>query len=57
MKIQSAQGDKKNFSVGFPCHLVDFCAGKGAKELSVNVEYFVIDIYYNFSRSEKLKSS
>ena len=55
--MQSAQGDKKNFSVGFPCHLVDFCAGKRAKELSVNVEYFVIDIYYNFSRSEKLKSS
>ena len=31
------------------------CAVKGAKELSVNVENFVFDIYHNFRRSGKLK--
>ena len=41
--------------IGCPCHLVHLCARKGAKELSVNVEHFVIDIYHNFGRSAKLK--
>ena len=33
-KIQNAQGDKKIFDVGCPCHLAHLCAGMGAKELS-----------------------
>ena len=40
-KIRNAQRDHKNFGVGCPCHLVNFCARKGAKELFIN---FVIDI-------------
>ena len=42
--------------IGCPCHLVHLCAGKGAKELSVNVEDFVIDFYYHFRRSAKRKA-
>ena len=41
--------------IGCPCHLVHLCAGKGAKELSVNVEDFVIDLYDHFRRSAKRK--
>ena len=33
-----------------------FCAGKGGKEFPVNIEGFVIDIYYHFHRSAKRKS-
>ena len=32
------------------------CTGKGAKELAVNIEDFVIDIYYHFRRSGKRKA-
>ena len=44
---------KRIFDIGCPCHVAHFCAGKGAKEISVNVEDFVIDIYYHFRRSAK----
>ena len=44
---------KRIFDIGCPCHLAHFCAGKGTKEISVNVEDFVIDIYYHFRRSAK----
>ena len=54
-QIQSAQDDQKILNVGCPCHLAHFCSGKGAKELSLNVENFVIDIYYDFRRSPKQK--
>ena len=54
-KIRSVQGDQKTFDISCPCHLAHLCAGKEAKELSVNVEDFVIDVYYNFRRSAKLK--
>ena len=56
-KIRSAQGEQKIFDVGCPCHLAHLCAGKGAKEHSVNVEDFVIDMYYHCRRSAKLKNS
>ena len=49
------QGDQKIFDVGCSCHLAHLCAGKGDKELSVNAENFVIDIYHNFCRSAKHK--
>ena len=37
-------------------HLAHMCTGKGAKELAVNIEDFVIDIYYHFRRSAKRKA-
>ena len=49
------QGEQQIFDVGWPCHLAHLSAGKGAKELSVNVEDFVIDIYCHFLRSAKRK--
>ena len=52
-KIRDSQGDQKVFDVGCPCHVAHLCAGKGAKELSVNVEDFVIDTYYHFRRRVK----
>ena len=55
-KIRSAKDDQKIFGVGCSYHLAHLCAGKGAKELSVNVEDFVIDIYYHFRRSAKRKN-
>ena len=55
-KIKDSQGDQKVFDVGCPCHLAHLCAGKGAKELSVNIEDFVIDTYYHFRRSVKRKA-
>ena len=54
-KIQSTQGSQKIFDVGCPCHLAHLRAGKGEKELSVNIEDFFIDIYYHFYRSTKHK--
>ena len=55
-KIQSVQDDQKIFDVGCPHHLAHLCAGKGAKQLSVNVEDFVIDICHNFRCGAKLKN-
>ena len=52
-KIRRVQGDQTFFDVGCPCHL----AHLRAKEFSVNVEDFVIEIYHSFCRSEKLKNS
>ena len=47
-RITNVQGNQKTFDVGCPCHLAHLCAGKGGKELSVNVEDFVINLYYHF---------
>ena len=55
-RITNVQGNQKTFDVGCPCHLAHLCAGKGAKELSVNVEDFVIDLYDHFRRSAKRKT-
>ena len=55
-RTTNVQGNQKTFDVGCPCHLAHVCAGKGAKELSVNVEDFVIDLYYHFRRSAKRKA-
>ena len=54
-EIRSAQGDQKIFDFDCPYNLAHLCAGKGAKEFSVNVEDFVIDKYYHFRRSAKRK--
>ena len=55
-RTTNVQGNQKTFDVGCPCHLAHVCAGKGTKELSVNVEDFVIDLYYHFRRSAKRKA-
>ena len=55
-KIKDSQGKQKVFDVVCPCHLAHLCAGKGAKDLAVNIEDFVIDIYYNFRQSAKCKA-
>ena len=55
-RTTNVQGNQKTFDVGCPCHLAHVCAGKGAKELSFNVEDFVIDLYYHFRRSAKRKA-
>ena len=52
---KDSQGQKV-FDVGCPCHLAYLYARKGAKELTVNVEDFVIDIYYHFQRSARRKA-
>ena len=38
------------------CHLAHMFTGKEAIELSVNIEDFVIDIYYHFRRNAKRKA-
>ena len=55
-KIEDSHGDQKVFDGGCPCHLAHLCTRKGAKELTVNVEDFVIDIYCHFRRSAKHKA-
>ena len=55
--MQSPIGYQKIFDVGCPCDLAHLWAGKGAKERSVNVECFVIDIRYQFCRSAKRKKN
>ena len=42
--IQSTQGDQKIFHISWLSHLAHMCTGNEAKELSVNVEDFLIDI-------------
>ena len=49
-KRRSATGDQKIFDIG--CR-----AWKGSKELTVNVEDFVINIHYHFCRSAKQKKT
>ena len=43
------------YPVGCACHLTHLCASKAAKELSVDVEQLVIDLYYYFDKSSKRK--
>ena len=45
------------FNVGCPCYLAHLCAEKGEKELSLNIEDMIIDIYYHFHRNVKIKST
>lgn len=43
------------YPVGCVCHLAHLCAKKAAKQLSVDVEQLVIDLYYHFDKSSKRK--
>ena len=56
-KIRNVQGDQKILDVGCPCHLAHLCAGNGAKELSVNVEDFVIFFTITFTGVQNEKTS
>ena len=55
-KIKDSQAEQKVFDVGCPCHLAHICVGKGARQFSVYIEGFVIDIFCHFQQSAKCKS-
>ena len=57
--IKDAQSElpQKVFDVGCPCHLAHLCAQKGAKALPMQVDDFVIDLFYYFIRSMKRKAT
>lgn len=43
------------YPVSCACHLAHLCAKKAAKELSMDVEQLVINLYYHFDKSSKRK--
>lgn len=43
------------YPVSCSCHLAHLCAKKAAKELSMDVEQLVINLYYHFDKSSKRK--
>ena len=55
--IKSVQPTQKVYDVGCPCHLAHLCAQKGAKMLSMQVDDFIIDLFYHFKRSVKRKAT
>ena len=55
-KIKDSQAEQKVFDVGCPCDLAHICDGKEARQFSVNIEDFVIYIFYHFQQSAKRKS-
>ena len=57
--IKDAQSElpQKIFDVSCPCHLAHLCVQKGAKALSMQVDNFVIDLFYHFKRSVKRKAT
>ena len=58
IKIKNAQQYGESiFDAGCPYHLAHLCAEKGAKEISLNIEDMIIDLYYHFHRSIKRKSA
>ena len=40
-----------------PCHLAYLCAQKGAKALSMEVDDFVIDLFYHFKKSLRRRAT
>ena len=57
-KIKNAQQSGQSiFHVGYPYNLAYLCAAKGARELSLNIEDMISDIYYHFCRTVKRKST
>ena len=55
--IKDSQQIQKVFDVGCPCHLAHLSAQKGAKKLSMQVDDFIIDLFYHFKRSVKRKAT
>ena len=43
------------YPVACTCHLAHLCAKKAVKELSVDVEQLVINLFYHFDKSSKRK--
>ena len=56
--IKYAQGEspQKIFDTGRPCHLTHSYAQKGAKAFSIQVDDFVVDLFYHFKRNVKKKA-
>ena len=57
IKDAHSEFPQKIFDVGCLCHLAHLCAPKGAKTLSMQVDDFVIDLFYHFKRSMKRKAT
>ena len=57
IKDAHSEFPQKIFDVGCLCHLAHLCAQKGAKTLSMQVDDFVIDLFYHFKRSMKRKAT
>ena len=56
-KIQSTQRSQNIFDVGCPCNLAHLRAGKGEKELCVNIEDFLLTYAINFTGVQNKKNS
>ena len=54
--IKSVQPTQKVYDVGCPCRLAHLCAQKGTKKLPMQVDDFIIDLFYHFKRSVKRKA-
>ena len=57
IKDAQRESPQKIFDIDCPCHLAHLCAQKGAKSLSIQVDDFVIDLFYHCKRSVKKKAS
>ena len=55
--IKDSQQIQKVIDVGCPCHLAHLCAQKGVKQLSMQVDDFIIDLFYHFKCSVKRKAT
>ena len=57
IKDTQSQLPQKDFDVDCPCHLAHFCALKGSKALSMEIDNFGIDLFHHFKRSVKRKAT
>lgn len=51
------QNNKNLISLGCACHLINLAAEKGAAALPVNIDDFLVDIFYYLEKSAKRKES
>ena len=57
IKDDQSEITQKIFNVGYSCHLAHLCSQKGAKALLMQVDDFIIDLFYHFKRSTKRKAT
>ena len=57
VKDAQAESPQKIFHIGCLYHLSDLCVQKDAKVLSIQVDDFVIDLFYHFERIVKRKAA
>ena len=57
IKDARSQLPQKIFDVDCPCYLAHFCALKGSKALSMEIDNFGINLFYHFKRSVKRKAT